>query len=197
MAMVQYNLLNMGYFAKLNENNVVIGVHSVSNFVFETDGIDDEQNGIDYLTSIYNHPHWKQTSYNTRGGIHYINGDSSSDQSKAFRKNYAGVNYVYDERRDAFIPPNPYPSWTLDEFSCLWQPPIANPNKDFIPIEYKNYNIYKWNEDVMDWKLIKPFRSWLPTGTPMRYYYSSPVPCPNDGASYRWDEDILNWNLID
>jgi hypothetical protein len=103
---------------------------------------------------------------------------------------------IYEPLRDIFIHRKPYPSWNLNEETYVWESPIAKPNKDFIPSEYKGYNNYIWNEDVMDWKLIKPFGSWLPTGTPMRYYYSSPVPYPNDGASYRWDEDLINWGLI-
>jgi hypothetical protein len=137
----------MGYFAKLNENNAVIEVHSVSNFVFETDGIDDENKGIEFLTSIFNHSNWKRTSYNTIGGVYYdsITRQPSENQSKAFRKNYAGFNYIYDEQRDAFIPPKPYPSWVLDEFSCLWQPPIPRPQQGFK---------YKWNEENQQWELI-------------------------------------------
>jgi hypothetical protein len=58
---------------------------------------------------------YRRTSYNTRGGVHYTDGQPSADQSKAFRKNYAGLGYMYDAIRDAFIPPNPYASWVLDE----------------------------------------------------------------------------------
>lgn len=87
---------------------------------------------------------WLQTSYNTRGGIYYLpNSDTpAEDQSKAFRKNYAGIGYTYDETRDAFIPPKPYPSWVLNDFSCLWEPPIPYPNdgKDYV-----------WDESTTSW----------------------------------------------
>lgn len=68
---------------------------------------------------------WIQTSYNTRGGIH-------SDGGAPLRKNFAGIGYTYDEQRDAFIPPKPYPSWLLDEDTCLWVPPVPFPGGDNI-----------------------------------------------------------------
>jgi hypothetical protein len=89
----------------------------------------------------------KRTSYNTRGGVHYQadNNTPSLDQSKAFRKNYAGIGYYYDSIRDAFIPPKPFPSWILDEFSCLWQSPIPYPNDG---------KMYQWNEEISNWEEI-------------------------------------------
>ena len=88
---------------------------------------------------------WIQTSYNTRGGVHFdpATGNPSADQSKALRKNYAGVGYRYDSDRDAFIPPQPYPSWTLNETSCLWEAPVAMPSDG---------NPYNWDEDSGSWK---------------------------------------------
>lgn len=101
---------------------------------------------------------WVQTSYNTRGGIHYQpNSDTpSEDQSKALRKNYAGIGYTYDSERDAFIPPQPYLSWTLNEQTCLWDPPIPHPTypytfEDGSVIQYKHIS---WDEDQLNWKLI-------------------------------------------
>lgn len=71
---------------------------------------------------------YRQTSYNTRGGVHYqADGTPSADQSRAFRKNYAGLGYTYDSMRDAFIPPKPYASWVLNESTCLWDAPVAMP----------------------------------------------------------------------
>lgn len=91
----------------------------------------------------------KRTSYNTLGGIHYNSetGQPSEDQSKAFRKNYAGIGYLYDPSRDAFIPPQSFPSWTLDEFSCLWKAPIQYPNDG---------NFYYWDEVTQSWVLAEP-----------------------------------------
>lgn len=87
---------------------------------------------------------WLQTSYNTRGGVHYNpeTGEPSTDQSKALRKNYAGIGYSYDAQRDAFIPPKPYPSWTLDEQTCLWNAPVAMPTEG---------GPYQWNESTQSW----------------------------------------------
>lgn len=87
---------------------------------------------------------WIQTSYNTRGGVHYNpeTGEPSADQSKALRKNYAGIGYTYDKVRYAFIPPQPYASWTLNEDTCLWDPPVAYPTDG---------KVYKWDEDTTNW----------------------------------------------
>jgi hypothetical protein len=185
----------MGHFAKLNENNEVIEVHSVLNSVFEINGISNENKGVELLSAIFNHSYWKQTSYNTRGGIHYQNDNNtpSIDQSKAFRKNFAKIGYRYDEQRDAFIEAKPFPSWVLNEFSCMYNPPIKYPDKTNIPDFYKRYNNYKWDEDIVDWKLIKLFNSWtLSTNN----YYISPIPYPNDGLRYIWDENLINWVLL-
>jgi hypothetical protein len=89
---------------------------------------------------------YKQTSYNTRGGVHYqADGTASADQSKAFRKNFAGLGYTYDAQRDAFIPPKPFNSWVLDEASCLWNAPVAMPS-DAGPDKR-----YTWDEATTSW----------------------------------------------
>ena len=90
---------------------------------------------------------WIQTSYNTRGGVHYNpeTGEPSADQSKALRKNYAGIGYTYDATRDAFIPPKPYASWVLDEQTCLWNAPVAMPNDG---------GNYAWNESTQAWDAV-------------------------------------------
>jgi len=102
----------MSHFAKLDENNVVI---------FVTVGR-QEDDGLEAELTARTGDVYKQTSYNTRGGVHYNpeTGQPSDDQSKAFRKNYAGSGFTYDEDRDAFIPPKPFESWVLDEDTCLW-----------------------------------------------------------------------------
>jgi len=82
-----------------------------------------------------------QTSYNTSGGVHYTDGEPSADQSKALRYNYAGIGYSYDDTRDAFIPPQPYASWVLDEATCLWVAPIAYPAE----------GAHTWDEQAGDW----------------------------------------------
>jgi hypothetical protein len=91
---------------------------------------------------------WIQTSYNTYGGVHYNpeTKEPSADQSKALRKNYAGIGYTYNKELDAFIPPKPYASWVLDEETCWWNAPIAKPDdgKD-----------YAWNETTLSWVEIE------------------------------------------
>ena len=98
----------------------------------------------DFIATLEDANSWIQTSYNTRGGIHYMPNSitPSDDQSKALRKNYAGIGYTYDSERDAFIPPKPYPSWLLDETTCLWIAPKAKPSDN---------KMYKWNEELLDW----------------------------------------------
>jgi len=87
---------------------------------------------------------WIQASYNTRGGVHYQTDSNtpSDDQSKSLRKNFPGVGWKYDKSRDAFIPLQPYPSWTLDEETCLWECPVAHP---------ADGNEYDWNETDQRW----------------------------------------------
>jgi hypothetical protein len=82
---------------------------------------------------------WIQTSYNTKGGVHLLGGTP-------LRKNYAGIDYTYDRERDAFIPPKPFASWTLNETSCLWEAPTPRPNDD---------NRYDWNEATTSWDVVE------------------------------------------
>jgi hypothetical protein len=137
----------MASFAKI-ENNLVITVESVVNEVLkDSNGIEQEQLGIDFLRTLYNEPNavWKQTSYNTIGGVHNNGGTP-------FRKNHAGIGYTYDEDRDAFISPKPYNSWILNEDTCLWEAPVAKPELTQEQIDNKNY--YYWNEEILNWELI-------------------------------------------
>lgn len=93
-----------------------------------------------FSTFVDNSPgQWIQTSYNTRGGIHYGEGGGTP-----LRKNFAGIGYTYDETKDAFIPPQPYASWTLDNDSCLWQAPVTYPDDG---------QTYVWNEITTSWDL--------------------------------------------
>jgi hypothetical protein len=104
----------MAHFAKLGVGNIIEAVHVVSNDIAIS-----EQAGIDFLNNLYNSRDvWKQTSYNTSGGVH-------SSGGTPFRKNHAGVGYTYDQTRDAFIPPKPFNSWILNETTCLWEAPVA------------------------------------------------------------------------
>jgi hypothetical protein len=88
---------------------------------------------------------WIQTSYNTRGGVHYDPNTGEADGGVALRKNYAGIGFTYDKDRDAFIPPQPYASWTLDNASCLWEAPVP------MPADGKDY---RWNEETLSWEVL-------------------------------------------
>ena len=124
----------MAHFAKLGTSNVVETVVVVHNDVATT-----EQAGVDFLNNLHKtNDTWKQTSYNTFGGVHKLGGTP-------FRKNYAGIGYKYDETRDAFIPKQRYNSWTLNEDTCQYEAPVAHPDdgKD-----------YKWNEETTSWDEI-------------------------------------------
>ncbi len=121
----------------------------MSHYAHITNGIVDqiivaEQDFID-SGAVGSASEWVQTSYNTRGGVHYQpdSNTPSADQSKALRKNYAGIGYTYDATRDAFIPPQPYASWTLDDASCLWNAPVAMPTDG---------KAYEWDEATTSWK---------------------------------------------
>jgi len=117
----------MATFAKIGLNNKVIEVLSVhNNELLDSNGVEQEVNGIDFLTKLTGWAIWKQTSYNNN-----------------IRKNHAGIGYTYDEDRDAFIPIKPYNSWVLNETTCNWDPPVAKPTP----------GRYNWNETNQTWDL--------------------------------------------
>jgi len=126
----------MAHYAFLNPQNIVTEVIVGKNE--GEDGVDWEDWYGNFRGQVC-----KRTSYNTRGGIYYIPNSvlPDPDQSKAFRKNYAGIGYTYDGQRDAFIPAQPFPSWTLNEQTCLWDPPVPEPLG--AP--------YYWDEDAQEW----------------------------------------------
>ena len=130
----------MAHFAELDENNIVLRVIVVS----DEDAIDGEVFCNNLLGG-----NWKQTSYNTRGGVHYAPDSQTPDEGVALRKNYAGIGHVFDEVRDAFMTPQPYPSWTLDEDTCWWEPPTPKPPSD-------GGGYYGWDEPTLNWVYI-PF----------------------------------------
>jgi hypothetical protein len=133
----------MASFAKI-ENNIVITVVSVVNEVLkDSNGIEQEQLGINFLKTLYNEPNaiWKKTSYNTNAGVHSLGGTP-------FRKNHAGIGFTYDSQRDAFIAPKPFNSWILNEDTCLWEAPVA------YPVDSNINNRYKWSEEIQNWELM-------------------------------------------
>ena len=133
----------MAHFAKLGLDSKIIAVIYVNNEVLkDTNGVEKEVNGIEFLTKLYNYPFWKQTSYNTHGGVHDNGGTP-------FRKNYAGIGYTYDQTRDAFIAPKPFNSWLLNESTCRWESPIP------LPTDASIDKGYQWNETNLNWELIE------------------------------------------
>lgn len=118
----------MAHYAFLDENNIVTEVIV---------GKEEGEDGVDWETHYGNFrgQACKRTSYNTIGGVH-------SGGGVPFRKNYAGVGYTYDHKRDAFIPPQPYSSWILNEDTCFWAPPSPYPSDD---------SLYFWDESSLSW----------------------------------------------
>jgi len=117
----------MAHFAKL-ENNIVTNVIVVSNQdILDENGQESEQKGIDFCSNLLGGT-WKQTSYNAK-----------------IRKNYAGIGYIYNETLDAFIPPQPFASWILDETKAQWKAPVDMPTDD---------KMYSWDEATTSWKEI-------------------------------------------
>ena len=119
----------MAHFAKLGKGNKVEQVVVVNNDVItDANGQEQEQLGVDFLNKTFGtNDVWKQTSYNG-----------------SFRKNFAGLSFKYDQYRDAFIEEKPFASWTLDEDTCQWNPPVEMPNDG---------RLYKWNEENQSWDL--------------------------------------------
>jgi hypothetical protein len=139
----------MATFAKIGLNNKVIEILSVhNNELLDSNGVEQEVNGIDFLTKLTGWSIWKQTSFNTHGNVHKLDGTP-------FRKNHAGIGFTYDEDKDAFIPPKPtqYPSWILNETTCLWQPPVEKPELTQEQIDNDSY--YYWNEETTTWDIIE------------------------------------------
>ena len=127
----------MASFAKIGLNNKVIEVQSVVNEVLhDSNGVEQEVNGIDFLTKLTGWSIWVQTSYNTHSGVHDNGGTP-------FRKNHASIGYTYDEDRDAFIAPKPYASWILNETTCIWEAPTPYPDDG---------EMYTWNEENLTWE---------------------------------------------
>ena len=129
----------MASFAKLGLNGEVLEVVAVNNAtITDSNGIEQEKLGIDFLTELYNWPVWKQTSYNTFGGVHKLGGTP-------LRKNHASISGKYDMDRDAFIPKKSFKSWVLNEETCRWEAPVALPDTE---------NRYDWNEENQTWDLL-------------------------------------------
>jgi hypothetical protein len=132
----------MAHYAFLDENNIVVSVIAGKDETELLDGLDPETwyENFEGKTCL-------RTSYNTRGGVYYNpeTNEPSENQSKAFRKNYAGIGYSYDEQRDAFIPPKLYNKWVLNEDTCLWESPTPYP---------EDGKEYIWNDNKGEWEEV-------------------------------------------
>lgn len=116
----------MAHFAQLDDNNIVTQVIVVANEELLLDGVESETKGVAFCKSLFGEDtKWKQTSYNGN-----------------FRKNYAGIGYNYDSGRDAFIAPQPFPSWLLNEDTCRWEAPVPYPTDG---------KFYTWDEATTSW----------------------------------------------
>jgi hypothetical protein len=162
----------MAHFAKIGLNNKVIAVNVVADAdCLDADNNEVEQVGIDFLERIHGWPLWVKTSYNTRANKHYDNeGNLSADQSKAFRGNYAGIGYTWDEDNDIFWPKKPYDSWVKNTTTAEWDAPVTKPTSEQNPDSYRLI----WDEANTRW-----------TGGPET---------GGDGdATHRWDTDSSTW----
>lgn len=121
----------MAYFARLDENDKVTDVYALNNIeMLTSEGVESEDMGKSFFIRWSGgYSKWVQTSYNA-----------------SIRKNYAGIGFTYDRVRDAFIPPQPYASWVLDENTCQWKAPVDMPTDD---------KAYKWNESITNWEEMK------------------------------------------
>ena len=119
----------MSHFAEIDKDGIVQRVIVVDQDYIDSGKLGEPNN-------------WVQTSYNTKEGIHYAPNSHEPDGGVALRKNYAGKGYTYDVVRDAFIPPKPYPSWLLNEDTCLWDAPTSFPDDG---------KFYNWDEDTTSW----------------------------------------------
>lgn len=174
----------MANFAKLGFNNKVLEVITINDSeCYDADNNESEAVGAEYLENLTGWPRelWKKTSRNTIRGIHFTVGEDgystqSADQTKAYRKNYASVGGIYDEDRDAFIPPKPHASWILNETTCVYEAPVTRPTAEqarytIDGVEY-NYQVH-WDEDNQK-------------------YYGSRLQ-ENPITNYDWNPNTLTW----
>jgi hypothetical protein len=154
----------MANYAKIGLNNTVIGLLLVDNYdCMDDDGIEREELGVQFLQRLTGHETWVKFSFNTRGGKHYAPNSDEEDSKPPFRKNPAVIGGTYDAVKDAFIPPKPeqFPSWVLNEETCLWEAPVAKPDG-------YGQNQLAWDEENQNW-IIKVRDGVMPVGGGPRY----------------------------
>lgn len=125
----------MAHYAFLDDNNIVVEIIPGKDENFDNINWEEHYGNVRQLVC-------KRTSYNSLGGIHYDSETNLPDGKPAYRKNYAGIGYAYDVALDAFIPPKPFPSWILNEQTCLWDAPVPKPNDG---------SLYYWDETSQSW----------------------------------------------
>lgn len=173
----------MAHFAEIDSENKVVRVLVIDN--------SKADNAQEFLSKELNlGGTWIQTSYNTRGGLHY-GADGKPDGGKQIGYNYAGIGYIWDGI--GFAAPQPFPSWTLDKTTYLWNAPVEQPTID--KTKYPDmFQILNWDETDKKWTFIQPFPSWtLDSNTG---YYIAPVTYPTDEAQYFWDETNKTWEKV-
>jgi len=161
----------MAHFAKL-ENNIVVDIIVVANeMLYNSEGIEVEQIGIDFCKSLYgNNTNWIQVSYNDN-----------------IRKQYPGIGFIYDQTNDVFLEPKPFESWTLNS-DLNWQSPTSYPDDN---------KAYDWNEEALSWDLFtpdSPFPSWVWNET--QWMWEAPVAHPNEAQAYEWNEESQTWGIL-
>ena len=167
----------MAHFAKLSEDNIVIQIEVVADNDTMKDGVEDEATGVAFLTNIHGWSLWKKCSYNTKAGKHYQeDGTESSDQSKAFRKNYPHIGWTYNASIDGFVEPQPYSSWSLNSTTGVWDSPVTYPNVLKVGDEDL---IISWNESSQKWTAVQ---------CPSQTYDNS--------KNYDWNTTSLSWDSV-
>ena len=176
----------MAHFAKLGVNGKVIAVHVLNNTdMLNADNQEDESVGQQRLQEIHGWPAsmWIQTSYNTKGGKHYdANGDLSGDQSKAFRGNYAGIGFTWDEDNQLFFGPQPYTSWSKNTSTASWDAPITYPTVETYTetdSSTQSYFIY-WDEVAYQANNAKGWEATSPASS-------------DTSKVYEWNSSSKSW----
>jgi|TARA_R110000822_G_scaffold208118_1_gene344058 hypothetical protein len=151
----------MAHFAKLDENNIVTNVLVIDDKDVANNGGERSTEAEQWVSDNFEGGVWKQTSYNTNMGKYFDpeTGLEDEDQSKAYRKNYAGIGYIYHSDIDGFSPPKPYESWTINSTTGRWQPPIAFPITTTtgvtltgpLGVSYEQPYNYDWDESNQRW----------------------------------------------
>jgi len=160
----------MSHHAQIDENNKVIQV-IVTN--------DNDPNMDSWLVETFGGT-WIQTSYNTRGGVHYDPTTGEPDGEEQIRYNFAGKEYLYDPEGDAFhLPEGPYLSWVLDKSTYTWVAPVPKPLN----------TVSNWNEETQSWEIVpSPYPSWKCVNN----VWQAPILAPDEGK-WSWDEDSQTW----